>query len=493
MFRTLSAIAFLFTLLLSGSVLAQQRQAQPLFHYKKAPASADARYSGAAVKEAAIAMTPAALASDTVTFEIPLFDVKTYTAVRRGLELRASDDYTWRGVIQDGQADLDVMLTFKSGYAVGLIYAPDAVYEISTRGDEQIISQIDQSRYPVCGGEPMPLPLSDNTDRSSSLLLGGVAQDSGDRIDVLMVYTPATRNILGGHTQAATFAQAAIDSANTTYINSGIRMRVRMVHAGEIDFVETASSSADLGTLRANTAIQALRNTHQADLVAMIGEMTDNCGIAYLLTNQAHVASGYSYTARSCSIGNLSFAHELGHNMGSAHNPENSGNAPWFPYSYGHYVNGVFRTVMSYVDPCPNGCTRRPYFSNPAVSFNGHPAGIDTARNNVRSINNTADILANFRYSGSSLTLTNFSSGDMLPRGITRNIQWTSNNLGGSVRIEYSRDEGRTWEILHASTPNDGSAPITLWGPATKRGSIRITSLDVPFVSDSSVANIAIR
>ncbi|MBX3290765.1 MAG: hypothetical protein KF855_15730 [Acidobacteria bacterium] len=493
MIRAFLLINFLFILSLSGSVLAQQRHSQTLFHYKKAPASADARYSAAAVKEAVIAMIPASLVSDSTTFEIPLFDGKTYTAVRRDLELRASDDYTWRGVIKDGQADLDVMLTFKSGYAVGLIYAPDAVYEISTRGDEQVITQIDQSRYPVCGGEPAPLPLSDNTDRSDAFLLGGVAQDSGDRIDVLMVYTPATRNMLGGHTQAATFAQAAIDSANTTYINSGIRMRVRMVHAEEYNFVETASSSADLTSLRSNAAIQALRNTHQADLVAMIGEMTDNCGIAYLLTTQAHVASGYSYTARSCSIGNLSFAHELGHNMGSAHNPENSGSSPWFPYSYGHYVNGVFRTVMSYVNPCPNGCTRRPYFSNPAVSFNGHPVGIDTARDNVRSINNTADILANFRYSGSSITLTNFSSGDMLPRGITRNIQWTSNNVGGSVRIEYSRDEGKTWEVLHASTPNDGSAPITLWGPATKRARIRITSLDVPFVSDSSVANIAIR
>ena len=224
----------------------------------------------------------------------------------------------------------------------------------------------------------------------------------------------------------------------------------------------------------------------------MIGEMTDNCGIAYLLTNQAHVTSGYSYTARSCSIGNLSFAHELGHNMGSAHNPENSSNAPWFPYSYGHYVDGVFRTVMSYVNPCASGCTRRPIFSSPAITFNNFPAGVDTARDNVRSINNTADILANFRYSGSSITLTNFNSGDMLPRGITRQIQWSSNNLGGNVRIEYSRDEGTNWTILHASTQTADRSHYSL-GPATKRGRIRITSLDVPFVSDSSVANIAIR
>ena len=225
----------------------------------------------------------------------------------------------------------------------------------------------------------------------------------------------------------------------------------------------------------------------------MIGEMTDNCGIAYLLTSPASHGSGYSYTSRGCAVGNLSFSHELGHNMGSQHNPENGANTPLYTYSYGHYVNGVFRTVMSYSNPCAGGCTRRPIFSSPALSYNGHPAGIDGARDNVRSINNNSDNMANFRYSGSSITLSNFDSGYMLPRGITRQINWTSNNITGNVRVEFSRDEGKTWEVLHASVPNSGSAPVTLWGPATKRARVRVVSIDSPHVSDSSVANIAIR
>ena len=50
---------------------------------------------------------------------------------------------------------------------------------------------------------------------------------------------------------------------------------------------------------------------------------------------------------------------------------------PTYPYGFGHYVNGSYRTVMSYVDPCTGGCTRRPYFSNPEVIFNGAPTGIE--------------------------------------------------------------------------------------------------------------------
>ena len=43
-----------------------------------------------------------------------------------------------------------------------------------------------------------------------------------------------------------------------------------------------------------------------------------------------------------------------------------------------------------------------------------------------------------------------------------------------------------------ASTPNTGTANWTVTGPATTQARIRITSLDVPTVSDTSDANFAI-
>jgi hypothetical protein len=178
--------------------------------------------------------------------------------------------------------------------------------------------------------------------------------------------------------------------------------------------------------------------------------------------------------------------------MGSQHNPEN-GSGPTFPYGFGHYVNGSYRTVMSYVDPCTSGCTRVAYFSNPNVIFNGQPTGINNARDNARSINNTADVITGYRYSGSSITMPGFNGGDWIPRNIWRTVTWTSDNITGNVRIDISRDESTTWETVVASTPNDGSERISVGGRPTRRGRVRVVSLDNPTVSDSSVGNISIR
>jgi hypothetical protein len=202
--------------------------------------------------------------------------------------------------------------------------------------------------------------------------------------------------------------------------------------------------------------------------------------------------NAFTVTARSCAVGNLSFAHELGHNMGSQHNPEN-GSGPTFPYGFGHYVNGSYRTVMSYVDPCPSGCTRVAYFSNPNVIFNGAATGINNARDNARSINNTADTIAGYRYSGSSLMMLNYNSGIVIPRMISQNFTWLSDNVTGNVRIDLSRDESTNWETLVASTPNDGSEIISILAPVTRRARLRIVSLNNPTVSDSSTGNIIIR
>jgi hypothetical protein len=179
--------------------------------------------------------------------------------------------------------------------------------------------------------------------------------------------------------------------------------------------------------------------------------------------------------------------------MGSQHNPEDGGSGATHPYGYGHYVNGAFRTVMSYVNQCPSGCPRRPFFSNPEVTLGGFSTGVNDARDNARAINNVSDIVANYRYSGANLMMNNFNEKELLPRYITRTLRWSSENVGGNVKIEISRDAGTTWKTLAANTPNDGAENITVSGAPTKRARLRIVSLDNPAISDSSVRNISIR
>jgi hypothetical protein len=268
---------------------------------------------------------------------------------------------------------------------------------------------------------------------------------------------------------------------------------VHLAAAIETAINETGSLSSELPLLRSDSATATLRNNVKADLVAMISNSGGACGIGYLMGSVGgNQNNGFTVTARSCAIGNLSFPHELGHNMGSHHNPENGSN-PTYPYGFGHYVDGNYRTVMSYVDPCPSGCTRHPYFSNPAVIFNEFPTGIANARDNARSMNNTADTIANYRYSGSSLMLTNFNGPDVLYTDVRSLLFWTSDNVAGNIRVEVSRDEGITWETLLSSIPNTGNSPVFSTVGQTPRGRMRIVSVSNPLVTDSSLVNISLR
>jgi len=454
------------------------------------PAVDGAKSSIASVREAEITFDmqgQSLAAAEGIT--VPLFDGKQFDARVRETERRALDDVTWRGKIQYAKTDGDIIITFRKGYYSALIYGPNSVYEIIPRGEKHILVELDQSRFPECGGG-VAGDRNDTTPPSSAALVG---VDSADRIDVLVVYTTATKNFLGGDAQAQAHAQAAVDAANTAYLNSRIRQRLRLVNSQEFVYTESGNASTDLSNLRSNAGIGTLRNTFNADLVAEMSEVTDVCGIGYLMgAATGNQNNAFTVTARSCAVGNLSFAHELGHNMGSQHNPEN-GSGPTFPYGFGHNVNGSYRTVMAYVDPCTSGCVRVAYFSNPNVIYLGTPTGINNARDNARSINNTADVITAYRYSGSSITMSNFNGGDWLPRNISRDVTWSSDNITGNVRIDISRDESTTWETLIASTPNDGTERINVGGRPTRRARLRVVSLGIPTVSDSSVTNVSIR
>lgn len=466
-------------------------KAAALFRLDTSPVvvNASQKSSVASKREAEIVFSQESLSSiqSAGRLSLSLFDGRAFDADRTGTEMRSLDEATWRGKIRAGKFDGDVVLTFHKGHVAGLIYSPDAVYEIVPRGQKHYLVELDQSAFPECAGGVKGEAANPIKETPSA------TTDSGDRIDVLVLYTAAVRNSLGGDAQAQTVAQQAIDATNTAYINSRIRQRVQLVGAQLTSLTETGDFGSELSNLRSSAEAATARNNLKADLVDMLTNSTAACGIGYLMGGAGgNQNNGYTVTARTCAVGNLSFAHELGHNMGSQHNPENGSN-PTFPYGFGHYVNGSYRTVMSYVDPCTSGCTRVAYFSNPNIVFNGVPTGITNARDNARSIDNTADWIANYRYSGSNLMLGTLNSGEVVRRVAALPISWTSDNLDGEVSIELSRDEGRTWETLVPVTANDGAETLRIAGRPTQHARIRVSSTVNRLVSDSSVRNFIIR
>ena len=261
--------------------------------------------------------------------------------------------------------------------------------------------ELDPDRYPPCGCGP---------EHEVAERGGGAApmqlDSNGEIFDVMVVWTPQARQAAGGLGNIETIAILAVEATSNVYNNSEINAQARLVYRGEVDYVQSGSYSTDLGRLR-NTSdghmdeVHAIRDEYGADLVALLVSDPSLCGIAYLMTNLSpnFASSAFSLTNQSCAVGNLTFAHELGHNMGSAHDHANAGNA-LFSYSYGHRWTGqsgtLFRTVMAY-----SPGSRRPHFSNPNVLFDGVPTGIPEGQpdpaDNARSINEAASTIAAWR------------------------------------------------------------------------------------------------
>ncbi len=92
-----------------------------------------------------------------------------------------------------------------------------------------------------------------------------------------------------------------------------------------------------------------------------------------------------------------------------------------------------------------------------------------------------------------SITVLTPNGGDSWPTGTNQAITWTTGGLGGNVRIELNRTfPGGSWEVLIASTPNDGSYTWTVAGTATTTARMRVTSVETPSATDVSNSDFSI-
>ncbi|MCI0513459.1 VCBS repeat-containing protein, partial [candidate division KSB1 bacterium] len=77
-----------------------------------------------------------------------------------------------------------------------------------------------------------------------------------------------------------------------------------------------------------------------------------------------------------------------------------------------------------------------------------------------------------------SLTLLAPNGGENWALGSSQNISWTSTGAVGNVKIEISRNNAVSWEMLWADTPNDGLESWQVTGPASATCRVRITDVD---------------
>ena len=75
--------------------------------------------------------------------------------------------------------------------------------------------------------------------------------------------------------------------------------------------------------------------------------------------------------------------------------------------------------------------------------------------------------------------------GEILAVGDNLPVTWTAIAMT-DVKIELSRDGGGSWEVLAASTPNDGSESFTVTGPASANCVVRVGSTDGVYTDTSA-------
>lgn len=166
----------------------------------------------------------------------------------------------------------------------------------------------------------------------------------------------------------------------------------------------------------------------------LVTDGRDYCGIAWLMcgNNPGFKPYAFSVTSQVCISPSYSFAHELGHNMGSNHAPVDPVGCGAFNYSYGYKdLDNNFRTIMAYFPGA-----RTLHFSNPAASSQGYPTGTST-QNNALSINNVRDTVANFR-SATSPTITSPAPGSQLA-GASAAFEWVANGANVTEWWVYAR------------------------------------------------------
>lgn len=85
-----------------------------------------------------------------------------------------------------------------------------------------------------------------------------------------------------------------------------------------------------------------------------------------------------------------------------------------------------------------------------------------------------------------SITVISPNGNDILPIGTLTSIKWTSAGIGGHLKIEVSRDNGNSFQLVATNQPNVGYYNWTINGPETFQALIKITSLEDSTIYDVS-------
>ncbi|MBC3767166.1 zinc-dependent metalloprotease family protein [Neptunicella marina] len=275
----------------------------------------------------------------------------------------------------------------------------------------------------------------------------------------LLVYYPS--DALIDRPNVTDLIELDVARANQVFENNNLALRLEVTAMLALDIADTDNILSKMQSRTGPfTHMERVREKYQADLVHFyspdiitIGGSRAYCGYANYAAfpgGSASSQSGVGVTSLQCA-GGLTFAHEIGHNLGARHDrfEQNGGDPTYANYGYVNLDAGV-RTVMSYNDACSDAgvsCQQIDYFSTPDLQPEGNIIGI--AQHTADSADNSSMLAL------SANTLANFS-GPTQPKGFV-----VSNGLQHSIDIRWDAYPGADAYLLTRLTAlreSDGSA-----------------------------------
>jgi hypothetical protein len=361
------------------------------------------RPSTAGVNVARLASVPAGMLQHGRAVRFNVAPGRPVVAVGSRVEERGPSDISWGGPVQGQEGSVQMVLSGE-GVTATVRVGEDLYHVEPLGGGLHAISQVNQAALP-------PEHAPDNP--SGALIPSGRTEldrfEAGD--DFMASMAATTQTVLVVYTASAASAtssitnliQLAVDETNTSYLNSGVGITSLRVHTAQVTYNEAHRSySQHVNALKSTTDgimdnVHTLRNTYAADLVVLVVNDSEACGMAAAI--KATASTGFAVAHYTCITGYYSFGHEIGHLQGARH--DRAVDSSTSPYAYGHgYVSPTkdWRTVMAYGNACSN-CKRVQYWSNPNVTYptTGQAMGTVTYENNARVLNETAATIAAFR------------------------------------------------------------------------------------------------